>query len=79
MNADPQKKTAPEKWIKAELSNNESSSDEELVTYFMQEGPMTKEEATQWVSKRDFFLNNIVMEDGSVYLPPAIPPRQRIK
>ena len=79
MNTDPQAKAAPEKWIVAELSNNESSSDEELITHFMQEGPMTKEEASQWVSKRDFYLNNIVMDDGSVYQPPATPPRQRIK
>lgn len=77
MNADPQIKAIPEKWIAAELSNNESSSDVELIIYFMQEGPMTKEEATQWVSKRAFYLNNIVMDDGSVYQPPTTKLRQR--
>ncbi len=58
-----------EHWIKAVLSNDEYSSDEEIVTYFMQEGELTSEEAQAWVAKRDFYRNNIVMNDGTVYDP----------
>ena len=58
-----------EYWIKSVLSNDEDSSDEELVAYFMKEGPMSEEEARQWVAKRKFYLNNIVFNDGSVYNP----------
>jgi hypothetical protein len=55
-----------EKWIKSVLSNDEYSSDEELITYFMEEGKLTKDEAVAWVKKRDIYLNNIVMDNGTV-------------
>jgi len=58
-----------EDWVKSILSNDEFMSDEELVEYFIEEGPMSREEAEKWVSKREFYLNNIVMDDGSVYKP----------
>jgi pyrroloquinoline quinone (PQQ) biosynthesis protein C len=58
-----------EEWIKSVLSNDEDSSDEELVAYFMQEGGLTKEEAVAWVTKRSFYLNNIVRDDGMVFDP----------
>lgn len=58
-----------EQWIKSVLSNDEYSSDEELLLYFVKEGPMTEEVAKEWISKRDFYLKNIVMDDGSVYKP----------
>ena len=58
-----------EEWIKSVLSNDEYSSDEELVAYLMQEGNMTEVEAKTWVSKRNFYLNNIVLDDGTVYDP----------
>lgn len=58
-----------EKWIKATLSNDEYSTDEEMVEYFMTEGKLTKEEAQKWVAQRSFYMNNIVMDDGSVYKP----------
>lgn len=58
-----------DKWIKSVLSNDEYSSDEELVTYFMQEGNLTEDEAKAWISKRSFYLNNIVLDDGMVYDP----------
>lgn len=38
------------------LSNDEASSDEELVVHFIQELKMSPEEAKQWVSKRDHYL-----------------------
>ena len=66
-----------ERWIKDVLSNDEYASDEEMVTYFMQEVGLTKEEAKAWVAKRDFYLNNIVMDDGRVYKPST--ERKRIK
>jgi len=56
-------------WIKDILSNDENSSDEELVEYFMEEGPMSKQQAEDVVTKRKFYLNNIVLDDGSIYKP----------
>ena len=50
-------------WIKATLSNDENASDEELITYFMEEGPMSEAEARFWLAKRDFYMMNIVMHD----------------
>ena len=58
-----------ERWIKAVLCNDEHSSDEELVDWFMREGKLTEEEARAWVSKRSLYLNNIVLDDGTVYNP----------
>jgi len=58
-----------EDWVKSILSNDENSTDEELVQLMIEEGPMSREEAEKWVSKREFYLNNIVMDDGSVYKP----------
>lgn len=58
-----------EQWIKTVLSNDEYSSDEELIDLFMKEGELTQEEAEAWVKKRYFYLKNIVMDDGTVYKP----------
>jgi hypothetical protein len=43
-------------WIKATLSNDETSSDEELLQYFVKEGGLTPEEAGRWVALRDRYL-----------------------
>jgi hypothetical protein len=51
------------KWIKSTLANDEYSSDEEMVAYFMQEGSITEEEARNWVAKRNFYSMNLVIED----------------
>ena len=51
------------KWIKSTLANDENSSDEEIVTFFMEEGKMSEEEARAWVAKRTFYSMNIVMHD----------------
>jgi hypothetical protein len=45
------------KLVKAVLSNDENSTDEELVDYFMGAG-ISKSDAQQWVAKRDKFLNS---------------------
>lgn len=58
-----------EEWILDILSNDEYSSDEELVALFMQEGNMAEEEANEWISKRSYYLNNIVLYDGTIYDP----------
>jgi pyrroloquinoline quinone (PQQ) biosynthesis protein C len=63
------KKEKEESWIKAVLSNDEYSSNEELVKYFMDEGKLTEKQAKKWVAKRNFYLNNIVLNDGSVFKP----------
>ena len=43
-------------WIVSELSNNEVSSDEELINYFEKEGQMSREDAHKWVALRDYFM-----------------------
>jgi hypothetical protein len=43
-------------WIKASLCNDEYASDEELVAYFIKNGPMTKEQAKQWVDRRMYYM-----------------------
>jgi len=47
-------------WVKSILSNDDMSSDEDLISLFMDEGNMSREEATTWVLRRNFYLNNIV-------------------
>lgn len=49
-------------WVKSTLSNDENSSDEELRAYFIENG-LTEADADQWISKRTFYRNNIIMED----------------
>jgi putative acetyltransferase len=44
-------------WIAATLSNDENSTDEELVAYFIKEGPMSKEQAQKYVAQRSAFLH----------------------
>lgn len=56
------------KWVASILSNDEYSSNEELIEHFISEGA-TKEEAEYYITKRSFYLNNIVMDDGSIYKP----------
>jgi hypothetical protein len=46
-------------WIKAVLTNDENSSDEELTEYFMEEGKMTEKEAKKWVAKRSNYMGKI--------------------
>jgi len=58
------------KWVREVLSNDESSSDKELLSHFIKEG-VSKDLANQYVGKRNYFLSNIVMDNGSVYKPPA--------
>lgn len=41
------------KWIIDQLTNDEVSTDEEMIKWFMSEGGLTKKEATKWVSLRD--------------------------
>lgn len=57
-----------EKWVASILSNDEYSSDEELIEHFISQGA-TKEEAEYYITKRSYYLNNIVMDDGSIYKP----------
>jgi len=48
------------KAIEACLSNDEISTDGELIDYFMSEIKITKKQAEYWVSKRDYYLNNLM-------------------
>lgn len=50
-------------WIKSVLSNDENSTDEELIQWFIKEGKLTEKQAKEWVAKREYYLFNIVIED----------------
>ena len=43
-------------WIEAVLSNDENSTDEELLAHFIANG-LSEENAKIWISKRDCYLN----------------------
>ena len=49
-------------WVKSQLTNDEYATDEEMRAYFI-EGGLTEAEADEWIAKRNFYRNNIVMED----------------
>lgn len=55
------------RWIEQVLSNDENSTDEELVAYFQQNG-LTNQQARDVVSHRDAYLNDIVFDgQGSLW------------
>jgi len=41
------------KWIMDILSNDEVSTDDELINHFINEGGLTRKEAVKWVLLRD--------------------------
>ncbi len=47
-----------ERWIKATLANDEDSTDEELLTYFTENG-VEEKEAKAWISKREKYLTEL--------------------
>ena len=49
------------RWIEQVLSNDENSTDEELVDYFQQNG-LTAQQAQDVVAHRDAYLNDIVID-----------------
>jgi hypothetical protein len=49
-------------WVKSTLTNDENVSDEEMRAYFIESG-LTEAEADEWIAKRGFYRNNIVVED----------------
>jgi len=51
-------KTA-QKYIKSVLTNDETSTDEELIELFMRELHFTRIEASYIIEKRDYYLNKI--------------------
>lgn len=55
-------------WVKDILSNDEYSTDEEIVELFV-EGGLTNQQAEDAITKRKFYLNNIVLDDESIYKP----------
>jgi hypothetical protein len=46
-------------WIKQTLANDEYSSDEEMLEYFMKEGPLSYDEAAQWLALRPQYLREV--------------------
>lgn len=49
-------------WVKSVLTNDENASDEEMRANFIR-GGLTEAEANEWLAKRSFYRNNLVMED----------------
>jgi hypothetical protein len=49
-------------WVKTTLTNDENASDEEMRASFI-DGGLTDAQADEWIAKRSFYRNNIVMED----------------
>jgi hypothetical protein len=49
-------------WVKTQLTNDENSSDEEMRSYFI-EGGLTEAEADEWIARRSFYRQNIIIED----------------
>ena len=47
-------KSLPE-WVRDSLCNDEYSSDEELVQYFMAEGKVSEAQARAWVAERAYY------------------------
>ena len=49
------------RWIEQVLSNDENSTDEELIAYF-QQNDLTNQQAQDVVSHRDAYLNDVVFD-----------------
>jgi hypothetical protein len=45
--------------VEATLSNDEMSSDAELVEYFMSELGLSEDQASEWVAKRNEYIGRI--------------------
>jgi hypothetical protein len=61
-----------ETWIRSILTNDEASSDTELVEHFVNEGGLDRTVAQLWVSKRSEFLK-APLESGSIPAPDPVP------
>jgi hypothetical protein len=53
-------------WIESTLTNDEASTDEELVQHFIKEGGLSEEEARSWVAKRDTYLRGELPESKEI-------------
>ena len=65
-------------WIKQTLANDENSSNEEMLEYFVKEGGLSQDEATRWVALRPEYLRDMFCtiepddpkgDDGPYQLP----------
>lgn len=45
-------------WVEDQLSNNEDSSDQEMLAFFRKEIGLTQEQATHWIAKRGTYLTD---------------------
>src|SRR5215213_6117621 len=51
--------TKTKAWIKDILSNDEASSDEELLELFVKEGGLSRDEATRWLALRPQYMREV--------------------
>jgi hypothetical protein len=69
----PALESATDNWVASELINNESSTDQELINYFIEEGNMAIDEAEFYVSQRNEALQNTL----NFILKPYVPKSQK--
>ena len=46
-------------WIKQILANDEASSDDELLEYFVKEGGLSRDEANRWLALRPQYMREV--------------------
>lgn len=63
--------TAQLEHIVATLANDENSSDDELLTFFVDTVGVSREDAALHIAKRNYYLNNIVDLAGNLVTFPA--------
>jgi hypothetical protein len=51
--------TKTKAWIKDILSNDEASSNEELLELFVKEGGLSRDEATRWLALRPQYMREV--------------------
>lgn len=49
-----------ESWVFSVLSNDEVSTDKELIDYFMSEGKLSRQQALYYIDMRSTFLKEVV-------------------
>lgn len=70
-------------WVLDTLCNDENVSDEEMVTYFMEEGNVSEEQARSWVAEREYYggigYTRDLLANGKEYRAARVAEREREK
>jgi hypothetical protein len=57
--------------VVATLANDENSSDDDLLVFFVDSVGVSREEAMEQIAKRTYYLNNIVDVAGNLIAHPG--------